>query len=111
MKSSRKSIQLLIGSLLDQGGMFVRNGSGALGLAYTAAGRLVGYMEEFMYPWDCVAGILLVEEAGGISFEFNCKEMIEKNGGMVVVASPPVFGSVRELARLSFSDRRIVPTC
>ena len=40
---------------LADGGVFYRNASGALMLAYVAAGRLIGYTEPHMNPWDCVA--------------------------------------------------------
>ncbi|MFZ5642360.1 MAG: inositol monophosphatase family protein [Bacillota bacterium] len=40
-------------------------GSAALELAYIASGRLTGYWEVMLKPWDVAAGILLVEEAGG----------------------------------------------
>jgi myo-inositol-1(or 4)-monophosphatase len=42
-----------------------RLGSAALDLAYVAAGRLDGYWERGLQPWDLAAGVLLVEEAGG----------------------------------------------
>ena len=42
-----------------------RTGSGALALAYVAAGRLDGYVEHHINAWDCLAGILLITEAGG----------------------------------------------
>ena len=42
-----------------------RLGSAALHLAYVAAGRLDGYWEMDLYPWDWAAGILMVQEAGG----------------------------------------------
>ncbi|MEO1017464.1 MAG: inositol monophosphatase [Pseudomonadota bacterium] len=54
-----------LGQLLEGGGMFHREGSGALGLAWTAAGRLIGYVEAHMMPWDCLAGLCLIEAAGG----------------------------------------------
>lgn len=41
-------------------------GSSALGIAYAAAGRYDLYFHHHLEPWDQVAGILLVEEAGGI---------------------------------------------
>ena len=41
-------------------------GSAALDLAYVAAGRLDGFWEWGLSPWDIAAGILLVREAGGI---------------------------------------------
>jgi myo-inositol-1(or 4)-monophosphatase len=40
-------------------------GSAALDLAYVAAGRLDGYWESRLHPWDVAAGTLLVREAGG----------------------------------------------
>ncbi len=42
-----------------------RAGAAALDLAYVAAGRLEGYWERNLGPWDIAAGLLLVEEAGG----------------------------------------------
>ena len=42
-----------------------RDGSAALDLAYVAAGRYDGFWEFGLNPWDCAAGVVLVEEAGG----------------------------------------------
>lgn len=42
-----------------------RGGSAALDLAYVAAGRLDGYWERGLKPWDIAAGIVLIQEAGG----------------------------------------------
>jgi len=42
-----------------------RGGSAALDLAYVACGRLDGFWEEHLKPWDMAAGTLLVTEAGG----------------------------------------------
>ena len=42
-----------------------RFGSAALDLAYVAAGRLDGFWEENLKPWDTAAGVLLVTESGG----------------------------------------------
>jgi myo-inositol-1(or 4)-monophosphatase len=42
-----------------------RAGSAALDISYAAAGRLDGYWEMAIYPWDIAAGIILVQEAGG----------------------------------------------
>ena len=42
-------------------------GSSALGISYAAAGRTDLYFHHQLEPWDQVAGLLLVEEAGGIT--------------------------------------------
>lgn len=51
--------------LAKDGISHVRYGSGALMLAFVAAGRLVGYCEPRMSLWDCLAGYALIEAAGG----------------------------------------------
>jgi myo-inositol-1(or 4)-monophosphatase len=48
-----------------------RAGSAALDLAYVAAGRMEGFWEFNLNPWDTAAGILLVEEAGGQVTDFS----------------------------------------
>ena len=42
-----------------------RGGSASIDLAYIACGRLDGYWERGLSPWDVLAGVVLVEEAGG----------------------------------------------
>ncbi|QOV24461.1 inositol monophosphatase family protein [Anabaenopsis elenkinii] len=42
-----------------------RSGSAALDLAYVACGRVDGYWERGISPWDVVAGVVLLQEAGG----------------------------------------------
>lgn len=66
----------------------VRNfGSAAIELSWVACGRLQGYVDMNMNPWDMAAGALLIEEAGGkvTDFEGNnwhpyCKEILATNG-------------------------------
>lgn len=48
-----------------------RDGSAALDLCYVAAGRLDGYWELKLQPWDVAAGLLIVEEAGGRTSDFS----------------------------------------
>jgi len=48
-----------------------RAGAASLDLAYTAAGRLDGYWEMKLKPWDVAAGQLLVQEAGGRVSDFD----------------------------------------
>lgn len=53
-------------ALLEAGSNVRRSASGALALAYVADGRSDGYVELHMNSWDCLAGLLLVSEAGGL---------------------------------------------
>ncbi len=87
----------IIAALIRQGAMYHRNASGALSIAYVAAGRLLGYVEEHMNAWDCLAGQLMVEEAGGCVEAQDAGEMIRK-GGRVIVATPDVFETVKSIA-------------
>ena len=64
-----------------------RMGSAALDLAYVACGRFDFYFEFDLNPWDVAAGLLLVEEAGGKTSNFNgqksalpAEEILASNG-------------------------------
>jgi myo-inositol-1(or 4)-monophosphatase len=60
-----------------------RAGSAALDLAYIACGRFDGFFEIGLAPWDCAAGSLMIEEAGGISTNFGGGEDILSTGNIV----------------------------
>ncbi|WP_299987268.1 inositol monophosphatase family protein [uncultured Ruegeria sp.] len=87
----------VVENLIEHGAMFHRNASGALSLAYVAAGRLLGYVEEHMNAWDCLAGQLLVAEAGGVVEDQSADAMI-REGGRVIVGTPDVFETLLEIA-------------
>ncbi|MCX6544286.1 MAG: inositol monophosphatase family protein [Acidobacteria bacterium] len=55
----------LFGAFVTRARAVRRLGSAALDLCYVAAGRLDGFWEANLHPWDVAAGALLVEEAGG----------------------------------------------
>ena len=82
--------------LLGEGGMFLRNGSGALMTAYVAAGRLLGYYETLLKSWDCAAGLVLVAEAGGRSNNFLRGDGL-LHGNPYLVACPGVYDQVAEM--------------
>ncbi len=86
-----------IRQLLDAGGMYQHNGSGALMLAYVAAGRLIGYLEAHINAWDCLAGILLVREAGGWTNDFLADDGL-MNGNPIIAAAPGVADELRAVA-------------
>ncbi len=76
-----------------------RGGAAAIDLAYVACGRLDGYWEFGLSPWDMAAGKLLVAEAGGL-----CSDM---NGGPHALRSPHILasnGSIHEEAIGLFSE-------
>jgi myo-inositol-1(or 4)-monophosphatase len=82
--------------LMEAGGMFFRNGSGALMLAYVACGRLVGYYEPHINSWDCMAGLCLIREAGGWTNDFAADGDL-LSGDRIIAAAP---GAREELLAL-----------
>ena len=62
-----------------------RLGSAALDLSYVAAGRMDGYWEKDLKPWDVMAGMLIVREAGGVvtDYEGGCCPQREDRGRYV----------------------------
>jgi len=83
--------------LMAAGGMFNRCGSGALSLAWVAAGRLIGYYEPHINSWDCLAGIVLVREAGGWVNDFLAEDGLTR-GNPIIAAAP---GMVRKIQMVS----------
>lgn len=98
-----QGIVQLVSGLVDEGSMFYRNASGAISLAYVAAGRFLGYSEEHMNAWDCLAGQLIVAEAGGRVEQQDADAMI-RDGGRVVVGTPIVFDRLLEISKSAFEQ-------
>lgn len=96
------SVVPVVGALIERGAMFHRNASGALSLAYVAAGRLLGYVEEHMNAWDCLAGQLLVEEAGG-GVEAQDADAMIRDGGRVIVGTPEVFDTLVAISEAAWT--------
>lgn len=67
-----------------------RAGAATLDLAYVAMGRLDGFWEIGLSPWDIAAGALLISEAGGLVSDFNGTENYLSNGN-VVTGNPKIF--------------------
>ncbi len=64
-----------------------RLGSAALDLGYVAAGRLDGYWEQSLKPYDALAGMLMVREAGGIVTDYRGDPNPQQHAGGRYVAS------------------------
>ncbi len=72
-----------------------RPGAAALDLAYVAAGRIDGFWEFGLSPWDTAAGTLLVQEAGGHIGTLTGAEY--RQGGNVLAGTPKVYAALVEL--------------
>lgn len=70
-----------------------RAGSAALDLAYVAAGRLDGFWEIGLQPWDMAAGALIIREAGGLVGDFHGNDDYLKSGN-IVAANPKLFADM-----------------
>ena len=75
-----------------------RAGSAALDLAYVAAGRLDAFWELGLQQWDMAAGILMVQEAGGVVSELFGREDPMKSGD-ILAANPKIHDLVVPLLR------------
>ncbi|AKS42787.1 inositol monophosphatase family protein [Wenzhouxiangella marina] len=78
--------QGMFDALFEKSEDFRRAGSAALDLAYVACGRLDGYFELALQPWDIAAGALMVQEAGGVVMDVNGGERWLESGH--IIAAP-----------------------
>jgi myo-inositol-1(or 4)-monophosphatase len=76
--------------MIRQSAGFRRAGSAALDLAYVAAGRLDGFWEFGLSPWDMAAGALLITEAGGLVGDLRGEPGYLSTGN-IVAGTPKVF--------------------
>lgn len=88
-------------NLLLDGGIFVRNGSGALTLAYVAAGRLIGYFEPHINAWDVCAGIILIQEAGGVTNDFLQNNGLHQGNYILATCNQTVFNQLEQYRNLA----------
>lgn len=82
--------------LLSEGGLYQRTGSGAINLAYVAAGQHIGYVETYIHAWDCLAAVCLIEEAGGTVSPFLADYGVT-GAGRLIAGAPDVYDSLAAL--------------
>src|SRR5206468_9993946 len=87
-----------------------RAGSAALDLADVAAGRLDGFWELTLAPWDSSAGILLIREAGGVVTDLAGREIAAEHSA-VVAGNPRIHAWLLEQLRIQDSGVRVQPPC
>jgi myo-inositol-1(or 4)-monophosphatase len=81
-----------------------RLGSAALDLCYVAAGRLDGYWEERVFPWDIAAGALLVAEAGGTVTGLD-NQPFDPFGLQILATNGPLHEPMLEVIRRVHEER------
>ncbi len=87
---NRLAFARTLGTLMPQVAGIRRFGAAALDLAWVAAGRYDGYWELGLKPWDMVAGLLIVREAGGFVTDAAGGDVaIREGAGHDVVAANP----------------------
>ncbi len=87
----------LCARVMAAGSMVRAGGSGALGLAETAAGRLDGYVELHINLWDVAGALALLAESGAVTSPFLDGP---EGGAPILAAAPGVADALREAAAL-----------
>jgi myo-inositol-1(or 4)-monophosphatase len=82
------------------GASFRRAGSGALGIAYVADGRSDGYAELHINAWDCLAGLLMVREAGGRTNDFLGAGGLG-DGAAVLAGGPAIYDALSKVTGIA----------
>jgi myo-inositol-1(or 4)-monophosphatase len=85
-----------------------RAGSAALDLCYVACGRLDGFWEFRLNPWDVAAGLLLVSEAGGVYSDMR-GQLHQLRGDETAASNGRIHPEMLELFADIFSGRLRVP--
>ena len=84
-------------------GAIRRPGSAALDLAYVASGRYDGFWEFGLKPWDVAAGVLLIQEAGGLVKSMIPGEDAVESGSLLC-GNPHLFDPMSEIVS-KYDDR------
>jgi myo-inositol-1(or 4)-monophosphatase len=79
-----------------------RTGSAAIDLCDLACGRLDGFWELYLAPWDVAAGVLILREAGGVITDLDGDEDVVKHGAFLA-GNPAIYGELRRI--LAGGDR------
>jgi len=98
--SYRRPVQLhvtAVSACLEASCEYTRFGSGALGMAFAADGRLDGYYEAHINAWDVAAGLVLVTEAGGWCNDYLGAPEVFTQGNMILAAAPGLVEPLRKL--------------
>ena len=76
-----------------------RSGSAALDLCYVAAGRLGGYLERGLKPWDYMAGVIIIQEAGGLVTDWDNNDISYGEYSDVLATNGNIHSKLIELSK------------
>lgn len=90
--------------VLEKGANIRRGASGALAIAWVAEGRTDGYAEYYMNAWDCLAGLLMVREAGGVTGSYPAEQAELLTGGEIFAAAPGIAADFSKAMRIEIAS-------
>lgn len=93
-RADRRRFVTYIEELSRDTSFFRRFGSAALVTAYVACGRVHAYVQGGLNPWDVAAGILIVEEAGGVVTDFAGKPIDLTNKDIDLLTANPAMHEI-----------------
>ena len=88
----------VMGQVMERARDVRRFGSAALDFAWVACGRVEGFWEYGLYPWDVAAGLLLVDEAGGRSADLSTEPATVSSTNFII-AAPGIAEQLIDLIR------------
>lgn len=91
------ALRSIIGNIRD----IRRAGAASLDLVSVASGRVDGYYEIGLWPWDYAAGTLIAREAGALVGSLNGDE---PSGAMTLAAPSTIYHALQELVRSAFEE-------
>jgi myo-inositol-1(or 4)-monophosphatase len=87
-----------LGRVLPASGGVRRAGSAAIDLCYLAEGILDGFWEEeYLSPWDVAAGVLILQEAGGVATRLDGSALSLEKGSVLAANGPELLGDLGRL--------------
>lgn len=102
-KAQFETFKTIFCQLQSADAILQNTGSAALNMAYTAAGRLDGFLQIKLAPNTLNAGALLIQEAGGLLGDFKGGNDFRKNGN-TVAANPKLFKAILKTIRPTTED-------
>lgn len=100
----------MVKALLEDAEDLRRTGSAALDLAYVACGRLDGFFEYGLMPWDMAAGALMVRESGGVVLDFEGDEGWFDSGNVIAGSLKVAAAMVARIKPIASRHKRTLGT-